>query len=128
MSSTAVKAYLDLFLTADTNLGLHATSIKLPLILKSRLVFALAQVDSVAGYNKHTITPDVYTLVETQTGSVCLVDTPAINAPELEISETALAVGGMLSSSCSSILTSCLPHYLSHAQMQVYHHICMIGP
>ena len=97
MFSTAVKADLDMFLTVNTKRGLHATSVKLPLFLKLKLVFALAQVDSVAGYNKHTITPDVYKLVDTQAGSVCLVDTPAINAPELWISETALAVGGIAS-------------------------------
>ena len=59
------------------------------------LVNAHLQEGSVAGYNKHTITPDVYKLIETQAGPVCLVDTPAINAPEMEIAETALAVGGM---------------------------------
>lgn len=48
-----------------------------------------------AGYNKHTITADVYPLAECSAGSVYLVDTPAVNAPQgTHIAETSLAVGG----------------------------------
>ena len=50
-----------------------------------------------AGYNKHTVTADVYKFADCSAGSVQLVDTPAINADTQGIAETALAVGGMTS-------------------------------
>ena len=52
-----------------------------------------------AGYDKHTITADVYKLAECSAGSVHLVDTPAVNAPQgMSIAETSLAIGGNSSS------------------------------
>ena len=50
-----------------------------------------------AGYDKHTVTADVYKLADCTAGSVHLVDTPAMNADTQAIAETALAVAGTTS-------------------------------